>query len=95
MTQFCSHALHIYETHTFIEILLTCLINILKRHTNDKNFNIISLSTTNLRPFTSLFIFVKLEFFFVNTVNALLAKTGKVTSKRVKELHKYNHKMKF
>lgn len=49
----------------------------------------------SVRPFTSLFIFVKLEFFFVNTVNALLAKTGKVTSKRVKELYKYNHKMKF
>lgn len=41
MTQFCSHALHIYETHTFIEILLTCLINILKRHTNDKNFKLV------------------------------------------------------
>lgn len=41
MTQFCSHALHIYETHTFIEIFLACLINILKRHTNDKNFKLV------------------------------------------------------
>lgn len=49
---------------------------------------LVLVNTTNQAIYKFLFIFVKLEFFFVNIVKAFLAKTGKVTSKRVKELHK-------
>lgn len=55
---------------------------------------VVSAKTTHFSKaiYKFLLIFVKLEFFFVNIVNALLAKTCKVTSKRVKEHHKHNQK---